>query len=132
MAGLRYTRYPASPTAPPFGSSSAVTAAHDTIRDVSLGVTATVSGAFGAVVSAPAVVSTMPRRKGCQMIESPPPGWNIIRLSWTVSVEFHQLRVRVNFCVVLFIVTYTPLSGLVGDVRTLFFCSVSEVTSPAR
>src|SRR3989338_653334 len=73
FTALRYTRYPDSPTAPPFTSSSALTATHSTMIDVSDGapITATVSGAFGAVVSAPAAVSTCASRNGCQITESP-------------------------------------------------------------
>src|SRR3989338_5972588 len=61
-------RYPERPTAPPFGSSSADTPCHVTMSDVSDGVTATVSGASGAVVSAPALVSTRDKRHGCHAL----------------------------------------------------------------
>ena len=60
----RYTRYCATPAAPAMPSSFAVTALHvtSTVPAPDAALAATVSGSFGATVSAPAAVSTMPRR----------------------------------------------------------------------
>src|SRR3989338_9081105 len=93
LTALRYTRYPATPADPPLTSSSVLTALHSMMIEVSLGAptTATVSGAAGAVVSAPAPVSITASRQGVHTLA--------VSLTFTLiaaeSADPNQLRVRV-------------------------------------